>query len=860
MDRRLLRALLSASLVASVLTVAGVGSVESRAAAAQTEIPGDPSVPVTSGTVLPFGTFEDIVVDETHGHVFLSGGNGQAGVVVTDLDGRSVQTLPDLPDASGMLLSADGSTVYVALPDTQEISTVDTATLAVGRTFDTGDACPRRMAESGEDVYFTATCAGPYSRLRRLDPATGDVATVTLAGQADQGFDYGSRGAPLVADAAHPGRLYAVDHAVGDYAVRGYDLDPTGLTATRVASHSMNSYVEDIDFSEDGRQLLVGWYNGLDALDPDDLSLVQDFSAPAAFSVAAGPGHVASTNGSRVTVNNADGSYGRPYFFDRPVNAWYRSVAWASDRLFVVLSDPEAGSWRLFTFTDFGTPAPTFDNSIGRGGYYPQEPHQIYGWLMLQEQPLAGRTLTAWRSGPDGMTSVSGDTDGDGYFKLEDVPPVKGYYDYTLLYTGEDGLAPQRWQFRHRVSGLRTSITLDKAPVFAPDQDIVVSGSLVKLPERTPVSGVPVSLTMTYGGQTADVDPVTTDGEGRFSFEVPPGGLGEHVFKASFVGDGTYDGTTGLVSVWVKQDVSLEVASAASFLLSGRPQTFHGTITAADGSPVGGENLTWERYTGDPGRVTKTGTVTTDDQGSFSFSDQTTTRGMARWVVSYRGDASRNPGSSQLSLPVYSSYPSLAIRTDRSRYPYGAQATVSADVGDDARGTIELYAKPYGEDRILLHEGGTMTGQDAAATVRASRNTSLTLAFEPAPGNYMYAPHQVTGLLAVHPMLDQRLRGSYALRKGVYLVRTWRDPRLTVAVAPGLPGRCVRVRVERYRDGAYRFKRLTGCIRLDSNSSAAWKLTARRSAGARFRLRYESPGDASYSRTKAPWTRIRFTR
>ncbi len=50
--------------------------------------------------------FADLVVDQTHGHVFISKNSGT--VVVTNLAGKSVGTLEGLPGANGMTLNDDG--------------------------------------------------------------------------------------------------------------------------------------------------------------------------------------------------------------------------------------------------------------------------------------------------------------------------------------------------------------------------------------------------------------------------------------------------------------------------------------------------------------------------------------------------------------------------------------------------------------------------------------------------------------------------------------------------------------------------------------------------------------------------------
>jgi hypothetical protein len=121
--------------------------------------------------------FADLVVDQGHGHVFISQGRGT--IVVTDLAGRKVGALTGLPGADGMTLSDDGSELYVAVTGAAEIAQVSTADpFAEGAvtTFSTGaGTCPLDVAFTGGRVWYAATCDGQWANLHALDPATGTI-------------------------------------------------------------------------------------------------------------------------------------------------------------------------------------------------------------------------------------------------------------------------------------------------------------------------------------------------------------------------------------------------------------------------------------------------------------------------------------------------------------------------------------------------------------------------------------------------------------------------------------------------------------------------------------------------------------
>lgn len=50
-----------------------------------------------------------VVLDEAHGHLFMSAGYSGAGVGVTDLRGAHVKTIDELSGAHGMALTRDGT-------------------------------------------------------------------------------------------------------------------------------------------------------------------------------------------------------------------------------------------------------------------------------------------------------------------------------------------------------------------------------------------------------------------------------------------------------------------------------------------------------------------------------------------------------------------------------------------------------------------------------------------------------------------------------------------------------------------------------------------------------------------------------
>ncbi len=203
--------------------------------------------------------FADLVVDQTHGHVFISQNSGT--VVVTNLAGKSVGTLEGLPGANGMTLNDDGSKLYIALTGADAIAQVDTAApFAAGAvtTFPTGaSTCPLDVAYAAGLVWYAATCDGQWANVRPLDPATGTI------------YDTGTHqvyNPRLASDPAVPNAFFAGDR--GSSPAQSYRFSVTGLPDPSVTTTS----AWDVDgsslaFARDGATVVTGAHRELSTTD-----------------------------------------------------------------------------------------------------------------------------------------------------------------------------------------------------------------------------------------------------------------------------------------------------------------------------------------------------------------------------------------------------------------------------------------------------------------------------------------------------------------------------------------------------------------------------------------------------------------
>ena len=77
--------------------------------------------------------FNDMLVDATHSHVFVTGAATDSTISVRNFDGTSAGNITGETGAGGMVLS--GNTLYVARCGANEIDEIDTATLTKTGSF-----------------------------------------------------------------------------------------------------------------------------------------------------------------------------------------------------------------------------------------------------------------------------------------------------------------------------------------------------------------------------------------------------------------------------------------------------------------------------------------------------------------------------------------------------------------------------------------------------------------------------------------------------------------------------------------------------------------------------------------------------
>ncbi|SER98661.1 hypothetical protein [Lentzea albida] len=309
----------------------------------------------TGGDVLPLPGFGDLAVDDARERVFVSGGRSSNSVVVVDEHGRVKKKIDNQFGASGLVLSEDARTLYVAQAAGDAISAIDTTTFAETARYPTGArTCPAHLARTGTVVWFGYGCEDEWNGgVGRLDPAA--ATPVTLDEQGDVLF----QGAPLVTSAGTT--VVAGQLTTSLSGVHVYRAEAGGLTPG-ASGDAPGGNLTDVALSPDGTGMYTaaGSRTQVQGFATEDLSGRGSYSTgPYPNAVAPSPNttHVATgaytTRSKAITIFPVGGTVAtRSYDLGGAVPA-DRGLAWSADsqRLYAVLQGTTDPRPRLEVFS-----------------------------------------------------------------------------------------------------------------------------------------------------------------------------------------------------------------------------------------------------------------------------------------------------------------------------------------------------------------------------------------------------------------------------------------------------------------------------------------------------------------------------
>jgi hypothetical protein len=514
----------------------------------------------STGSTLPITNFFQLAADSAQGNLFISQGTADSGILVTNLAGQQKTVLDSQDEVAGLAVSADGSTLYAALPSQDEIAVIDTATLEQTTTYSLGTGnSPEYLAiENGKLwVSYNSSTAG--------DGAIGDIdPSATSPSLEAQAAMTGWYSAPmLAADPSGSGVLVGYEPYQSPGSVASYDtaVDPATLTTQgSLTCANLNDLVV-LPGGSDFVPACVGTTFG--QYSTASLSLTSSYTGNA-------PEGLAVTSDG----NLADGSaqYAAIYKSgsDSPVNTFTlpggdtvsHGVAWAADdsQLYVVMQD-YTDSGAVYTLQVINAPAlpQTTLTLSGPAKSYITKSIALSGRLTLSAGGTlaAGTPVTVTRSlaGSTSTKSFAETTAANGSFSLTDTPPGPGRYTYTASYQGSASVAPSTAIRAVTVSLFPVSLKLSTgAGTYNYDPTVHVTVQL----GTTKTNRTVAIYARQLGSKSQRLlkkGRVNSRGELTVSYKAPH----SVTFSAVFAGDARYAATTASRTVQVRAAVGESV-------------------------------------------------------------------------------------------------------------------------------------------------------------------------------------------------------------------------------------------------------------------------------------------------------------
>jgi hypothetical protein len=546
----------AAALLLGLTTVIGPGMVDSYAA---------------SDVPLPIAHFAHMVVDAPHGHLFISGGAGTDGILVTDLDGGNPKVISGEPGATGLALSADGSALYAALPDQDAIAAISTENLTESTRYGTGAGThPDSLAVAGGTLWFGYGTVG-----------AGGIGSVDGSGTVALRQDSGTWAAPpTLATTPSPSGVLAAAVQTGDTSAFVTYRAEGGALTRQAAKALPVPDLSDFAVTADGLHLAVSSRS----YPRDERYRTSDLAADGRFAVRVGPGAVAVAPDG--TVADGVGDYGfeaspetgegyyHEYDFGYPLRLAAHGLAWAPDgsRLYAVDVDASGGTPMLRTARD---PETAWVHLNGRSTTTPLAPGEAYSFRAGFDSPLgldAGESMIPGTvrvtryddADPDGVlipdpttTPAHGSVDFFGSYYVSGTAPLTGPLSFRVDYSGSGHYGPAGQTFDIPVAKYAPTMTLTAPSSGDRAAPMTVTGQLTWPHAHVTTGAVHVVKTDLAHPSGHSVGTVPVAADGSFAFPDTPrvGGANTYAF--------TYDGGTSYLPVTASAKVQVSRATAS---------------------------------------------------------------------------------------------------------------------------------------------------------------------------------------------------------------------------------------------------------------------------------------------------------
>ncbi|WP_406838127.1 YncE family protein [Streptomyces sp. AHU1] len=435
---------------------------------------GVPAVPAAAAGAVVVYTPGGIVADGALQRVFVAD-QWSGKILADDYSGALVDSVDGLGTVVDLTLSADGATLYAALPDSHQILALDAATLDIEARYDVAAAeGPRHLAFAGGKVWFGYD--DPQGGgLGSVDPAGGTDA-VTLGQLPDGPGPFGD----LVLD-SDPGKPDTLAFAATGLDASGGMgvLDVSGTSPQLVAhDNSQVSGAVDVDLVPGAPEVLINARNRYAYAD-GKLSGAGSYAYGGWNGDISPSGLLAKSDDRYVTVYRSG--------TDTPIVAHHVSdnevggVAWAPDssRLFV-LRGTDGDGYFLKALTDPARDVPTLTvyapTKATRAQQLTVTGNLSMTWLPPDTKLQVTRTDL---ESPSGKALPAVTVKPDGTYSFSDTPPAGGTVTYKVSYAGDADRSAVSVSAKVSVSLAPTSLSLNNnGKVYAYGTDVTFTAHL----------------------------------------------------------------------------------------------------------------------------------------------------------------------------------------------------------------------------------------------------------------------------------------------------------------------------------------------------------------------------------------------
>jgi YVTN family beta-propeller protein len=527
-----------------------------------------PSASATA-TTLPIAGYYQMVLDSQAGYIFISEGNsGVNDIVVLNLAGTEVGTIPDQDGVMGLALSSDGSTLYAALSTDDAVSVIDATTLTQTATYSLGtDITPLDVVLQSDKLWVSYNTEVDGSAAPQLSGIGEFDLSQSSPAFSEESVMEGWFSAPyLSADPLDSGIVVAAEP----------NEEPPTVTSYDVAGNSIDK-LASFQGPMSGDEDECGFLGSHVAVVPGGGEVVFSCSNTSAYIAYRLSTATLATNGTyqatsvvEAAVVGSDGVVALGGQFGALVyagdsstvvnsytfNGWAPAqdgLVWASDSntLYAVLEN--SGAYQLEVLDNAGKAATSLTLS-GPSKVNTGDSLTLTGTLDSGNQafPTAGDTVTIVRtqagsSATKSFTAVVGSND---TYSLTDTPPA-GTYTYTASFAGSTYLISATASATATVARAVSAMKM-KAPSSAQlGSRFTVTGAL-SWSIGSPPAGTTITVTRTEKGTSAKKTfSVITGSGGAFSLTDTPPGLGTYTYTADYAGSEQAGAATGSSTVTV---------------------------------------------------------------------------------------------------------------------------------------------------------------------------------------------------------------------------------------------------------------------------------------------------------------------